>query len=175
MPKKKEIIINKEHTLEDLTSVSKTIMPLAKQLLGAKGMLEMEILSDWTAIVGEELAQYSLPQKISFRKDERSNGTLELLVLSGAFALEIQHRESQILNKINAYFGYDAVAKLKIIQNSGPENFLFTKKPIDNVKKNLVSPEEHNYITEIIKDVDNNELRRHLEILGEAVLGSKKS
>lgn len=175
MPKKKEIIINKEHTQEDLTSVSKTIMPLAKQLLGAKGMLEMEILSDWTAIVGEELAQYSLPQKISFRKDERSNGTLELLVLSGAFALEIQHRESQILNKINAYFGYDAVAKLKIIQNSCPENFLFTKKPIDNVKKNLVSPEEHNYITEIIKDVDNNELRRHLEILGEAVLGSKKS
>ncbi|MCI5634470.1 MAG: DciA family protein [Alphaproteobacteria bacterium] len=175
MPKKKEIIINKEHTLEDLTSVSKTIMPLAKQLLGAKGMLEMEILSDWTAIVGEELAQYSLPQKISFHKDERSNGTLELLVLSGAFALEIQHRESQILNKINAYFGYDAVAKLKIIQNSCPENFLFTKKPIDNVKKNLVSPEEHNYITEIIKDVDNNELRRHLEILGEAVLGSKKS
>ena len=175
MPKKKEIIINKEHTLEDLTSVSKTIMPLAKQLLGAKGMLEMEILSDWTAIVGEALAQYSLPQKISFRKDERSNGTLELLVLSGAFALEIQHRESQILNKINAYFGYDAVAKLKIIQNSCPENFLFTKKPIDNVKKNLVSPEEHNYITEIIKDVDNNELRRHLEILGEAVLGSKKS
>ena len=89
--------------------------------------------------------------------------------------MEIQHRESQILNKINAYFGYDAVAKLKIIQNSCPENFLFTKKPIDNVKKNLVSPEEHNYITEIIKDVDNNELRRHLEILGEAVLGSKKS
>ncbi len=175
MPKKKEIIINKEHTLEDLTSVSKTIMPLAKQLLGAKGMLEMEILADWTAIVGEELAQYSLPQKISFRKDERSNGTLELLVLSGAFAMEIQHRESQILNKINTYFGYDAVAKLKIIQNSCPENFLFTKKPIDNVKKNLVSPEEHNYITEIIKDVDNNELRRHLEILGEAVLGSKKS
>ena len=175
MPKKKEIIINKAHTLEDLTSVSKTIMPLAKQLLGAKGMLEMEILSDWTAIVGEELAQYSLPQKISFRKDERSNGTLELLVLSGAFALEIQHRESQILNKINAYFGYDAVAKLKIIQNSCPENFLFTKKPIYNLKKNLVSPEEHNYITEIIKDVDNNELRRHLEILGEAVLGSKKS
>lgn len=175
MSKKKEIIINKEHTLEDLTSVSKTIMPLAKQLLGAKGMLEMEILSNWTAIVGKELAQYSLPQKISFRKDERSNGTLELLVLSGAFAMEIQHRESQILNKINTYFGYDAVAKLKIIQNSCPENFLFTKKPIDNVKKNLVSPEEHNYITEIIKDVDNNELRRHLEILGEAVLGSKKS
>ena len=175
MAKKKEIIIQKEHTLDDLTSVSKTIMPLAKQLLGAKGMLEMEILSDWTEIVGEELAQYSLPQRISFRKDERSNGTLELLVLSGAFAMEIQHRESQILNKINTYFGYEAVAKLKIVQNSCPENFLFTKKPIDNVKKNLVSEEEHNYITEIIKDVESEELRRHLKNLGEAVFGSKKS
>lgn len=175
MAKKKEIIIKKEHTLDDLTCVSKTIMPLAKQLLGVKGMLEMEILSDWTEIVGEELAQYSLPQKISFRKDERSNGTLELLVLSGAFAMEIQHRESQILNKINTYFGYEAVAKLKIVQNSCPENFLFTKKPIDNVKKNLVSEEEHNYITEIIKDVESEELRRYLKNLGEAVFSSKKS
>ena len=67
----KKIQIKEEHTLEDLTSVSKTILPLAKQLLGAKGLMEIEILSGWTSIVGEDLAQYSLPQKISFRKVEK--------------------------------------------------------------------------------------------------------
>ena len=112
----KKIQIKEEHTLEDLTSVSKTILPLAKQLLGAKGLMEIEILSGWTSIVGEDLAQYSLPQKIFFRKNERSDGTLELLVLSGAFAMQIKQRESQILDKINTYFGYKAVSKLKIVK-----------------------------------------------------------
>lgn len=171
----KKIQIKEEHTLEDLTSVSKTVLPLAKQLLGAKGLLEIEILSGWTSIVGEDLAQYSLPRKITFRKDERSDGTLELLVLSGAFAMEIKQRELQILDKINTYFGYKAVAKLKIIQNSCPENFLITKKPIDNMKKNLVSAEEQNYITEIVKDIDSNDLRQKLENLGKAVFSSKKN
>ena len=152
----KKIQIKEEHTLEDLTSVSKTILPLAKQLLGAKGLMEIEILSSWTSIVGEDLAQYSLPQKIFFRKNERSDGTLELLVLSGAFAMEIKQRESQILDKINTYFGYKVVSKLKIVQNSCPENFLIDKKPIDNMKKNLVSKEEQNYITEIVKDIDSS-------------------
>lgn len=171
----KKIQIKEEHTLEDLTSVSKTILPLAKQLLGAKGLMEIEILSSWTSIVGEDLAQYSLPQKIFFRKNERSDGTLELLVLSGAFAMEIKQRESQILDKINTYFGYKVVSKLKIVQNSCPENFLIDKKPIDNMKKNLVSKEEQNYITEIVKDIDNSDLRQKLENLGKAVFSSKKN
>ncbi len=171
----KKIQIKEEHSLDDLTSVSKTIMPLAKQILGAKGLLNVEMLASWTSIIGEELAQFSLPHRLIFRKDERSNGTLELLVLSGAFAMEIKQREPQILSKINTFFGYNAVAKLKIIQNSSPENFLITKKPIDNVKKILVSEEEQNYITEIIKDVDNNNLREHLENLGKAVFSNKKS
>ncbi|HBO49328.1 MAG TPA: hypothetical protein DD619_00815 [Alphaproteobacteria bacterium] len=174
-PMSKKIQIKEEHSLDDLTSVSKTIMPLAKQILGAKGLLNVEMLASWTSIIGEELAQFSLPHRLIFRKDERSNGTLELLVLSGAFAMEIKQREPQILSKINTFFGYNAVAKLKIIQNSSPENFLITKKPIDNVKKILVSEEEQNYITEIIKDVDNNNLREHLENLGKAVFSNKKS
>lgn len=56
----KKIHIKEEHSLDDLTSVSKTIMPLAKQILGAKGLLDIEILASWTSIIGEELAQFSL-------------------------------------------------------------------------------------------------------------------
>ncbi len=175
MTKSKKMLIREERTLDDLTSVSKTIMPLAKQLLGAGGMIELEILSGWSSIVGEELAKYSLPQKISFSKNEKTGGTLQLIVLSGAFAMEIKQREPQILSQINTYFGYNAVTKLKIIQNSCPENFLLNKKPIDNVKKILVSAEEQNYITEIIKDVDNSNLREHLENLGKAVFSNKKN
>ena len=135
----------------------------------------MEILSGWTGIVGDQLSQFTLPQKISFKKNERTNGILELLVLSGAFALEVKQREPQILEKINTFFGYEAITKLKIIQNSCPENFLISQNPIDNMKNFLVSKEEQNYITEIVKDVENKDLRQHLENLGKAVFGHKKN
>ena len=108
-------------------------------------------------------------------KNEKTGGTLQLIVLSGAFAMEIKQREPQILSQINTYFGYNVVTKLKIIQNSCPENFLLNKKPIDNVKKILVSAEEQNYITEIFKDVDNSNLREHLENLGKAVFSNKQN
>ena len=45
----------------DLQSVAKSIMPLARSILGKKGFVEVDILTDWSGIVGEELAAYTLP------------------------------------------------------------------------------------------------------------------
>ena len=87
-------------------------------MLGSRGFVAVDILAGWHEIVGEELAEFCLPQKIDFPRGQKSNGTLYLNVASGAFALEIQHREKFILEKINTRFGYQAVAKIKIVQNS---------------------------------------------------------
>lgn len=163
------IKINKEHTLKDLTNIAKTALPLAKQLLGPRGFTQMELLSSWTDIVGNNLAQYSLPQKLVFPKDERTNGCLTVMVPAGAFAMEIAQNEPQIIENINTFFGYPAVAKLKILQSGTPENFLIKKKPIDKVKKVVVSPKEESYITESVKDIKSEELREALEKLGHAV------
>ncbi|MBO6281628.1 MAG: DUF721 domain-containing protein [Alphaproteobacteria bacterium] len=170
----KKIIISSERKSKDLTSISKTLMPLAKQLLGTRGFMETDLLTNWKHIIGEELARYSLPQKLTFRKDERTDGCLTIAVLSGAFAMEIRQNEPRILDKINTYFGYKAVSKLKIIQNTNPEYFLISKKNIDNVKKNLVTEAEESYITELIKDVSNPELKETLKNLGIAVFNRRK-
>ena len=170
----KKIIISSERKSKDLTSISKTLMPLAKQLLGTRGFMETDLLTNWKHIIGEELARYSLPQKLTFRKDERTDGCLTIAVLSGAFAMEIRQNEPRILDKINTYFGYKAVSKLKIIQNTNPEYFLISKKNIDNVKKNLVTEAEESYITELTKDVSNPELKETLKNLGIAVFNRRK-
>ena len=171
----KKIKINKEHQLKDLTSLSKTVMPIAKQLLGTRGMLEMEILSNWQSIVGDNLSRYTLPQKITFQKDSRTDGCLYLLTLGGAFAVEVQQRETQILQSVNTFFGYPAVAKLRIVQTSNPENFLLTKKSTDNVKKILVTEEQETYITELTEDVGCSELKEVLQKLGRAILHHHKN
>lgn len=170
----KKISISAEHKTKDLTSLSKTMMPLVKQLLGARGLMEIELLSNWKNIVGENLAQFCLPQKIAFRKDERTDGCLTISVVSGAFAMEIKQNETRILEKINTYFGYKAVSKLKILQNGNPEDFLISKKNSDNLKKSLVSETEENYITELVKDVEDSALRQTLTNLGAAVIARHK-
>ena len=171
----KKIDISSEHKLTDLTNVAKTVNPLLRQLLGNNGMLFLELLNSWEEIIGKELAKYCLPQNISFKKDQRIDGCLNISVLSGAFAMEIQQRQRQIIEKINSFFGYPAISKLKIIQSANPENFLLNKKPIDKMKKNVVSASEESYITELTKDINNDELRKTLENIGKYVFSNKDS
>lgn len=78
----------------DLTAVSKNVLPLVKKLLGKKGIMAFEILTNWATIVGPELAAYSFPEKVEFKNNQHTNGTLLLSVPAGAFALELKHREN---------------------------------------------------------------------------------
>ena len=89
---------------KDLQPLTFSLMPLAKKLFGKKGFVEIDIITNWAEIVGENLARYSIPQKIHFPLNSRNNGCLYLDVMSGAFAVEIQHREKYIIDKINMYF-----------------------------------------------------------------------
>ena len=170
----KKLIISTEHKLSDLTGVGKTIRPLVKQILGKNGFMQVELASNWEEIVGENLCRYVLPQKISFNKDERTEGTLYLMVYGGAFAMEVENNKLKILQKVNAFFGYEAVGKIKILQNNNPENFLINKNVYDKPKKNLVSENEQTYIDGVLNGIENENLRLKLNLLGQAVFNNKK-
>lgn len=165
----KELKINKEHYAKGLTSIAQSALPLTKQLLGAHGFTHVELLSSWADIVGENLAQFSLPQKLTFPKDSHTDGCLTVMVPAGAFAMEIKQRESNIITQINSFFGYPAVGKIKVLQSGTPENFLIRKKPSDKVKKTVVSAAEESYITELVKDIERDDLREVVARLCHAV------
>jgi hypothetical protein len=170
-----KIKIRSEHTLHDLTGVAQASMPIVKQLLGKQGFQLIELLSSWRNIVGTNLAQYTLPYKLSFKNGERTDGCLTLITIGGAFALEMKQKQQSIINKVNSYFGYDAVSSIKILQTGNPEVFAPTKKTLENMKKNVVSVQEENYITEITKDITSPELREILVSLGKFVAIENKA
>lgn len=172
--KKKEIEISDERKTFDLLPAAKTILPLVKKVLGQKGLVAIDLIQEWEQIVGEELAEFTIPWKIDFKKNERNNGVLSVYVPSGAFALELQHRESFILNKINMYFGYQAVSSLKIIQNSSFDVVKENKIGCERKQKALVSPQEENYIKELAEGVENSALKQKLEELGRSVFSENK-
>lgn len=149
------------------------ILPWVKQVLGKRGFVEIDILTNWQKIVGEELAEFVLPQSIDFKRGERSNGVLKVAVPSGAFALELQHRERTIIQKINTYFGYAAVSSLKILQNSGLE-YGTVKDNVESVQKSLVTQEEEIYIKDLSSGIKNAALQEVLERLGRSIVSNNK-
>ena len=169
----KKPVISADHRLDDLTGIGKAIRPLANQLLGKNGVMQIELAANWEEIVGSDLAKYVLVQKISFEKDERTNGTLVLLVLGGAFALEVENKKAAILQKINTFFGYEALNKIKIKQTADSGNFLLDKNVYDKPKKNLVSEKQKTYITELTDGINNESLRLKLERIGCEILANK--
>lgn len=162
----------------DLTALSKTMQPITKSIFGKKGFIEIDILANWDKIVGDELAQFSAPEKINFPKGEKNNGVLHLQVQSGAFALEIQHREKFILDKINAYFGYNAVSSIKIQQNNF---FSFYDEKTDfynSFRPDLTTNEEKKYIESMTENIKNSKLKEILTKLGQSIFNdnhNKKS
>ena len=53
--------------------------------------------------------------RVDYAPGRRSGGTL-LLQVGGAAALELQHAAPQLLERINTYFGHQAVRQLRLLQ-----------------------------------------------------------
>jgi hypothetical protein len=86
-----------------------------KAAVGRRGFGEGAIITEWPAIVGAEIASLSAPERLAFPPGERRAGVLQVRV-AGPMAVELQHLEPLVLERINTHFGYQAVARLRIVQ-----------------------------------------------------------
>jgi len=50
------------------------------------------------------------------KKSWRPEGAVLVLRVEGPRAIEVQHRSGPILERVNTYFGYRAVAEMRILQ-----------------------------------------------------------
>ncbi len=79
------------------------------------GFVQSSVVSRWDEIVGARYAAVSAPEAIRFPVGKKSDGTLELTV-EGAHATMIQHVLPEIIDRVNRFFGYGAVARVKVRQ-----------------------------------------------------------
>jgi hypothetical protein len=112
-------------------TLAKSLEQAVKPIFKKHGFAEHRILTEWHAIVGQELASYSIPQKLVVPSKNKEAGTLHIIVAAGR-ALELQHMQPVILEKIAAYFGYSAVSRLVFTQSMTP---LFQRKKREPVQK----------------------------------------
>ena len=79
------------------------------------GFVQSNVVTRWREIVGEHHARVCMPEAIRFPPGEKSDGILQLVVLP-AHAPLIQHVIPEIIERVNRFFGYKAVARIKLRQ-----------------------------------------------------------
>ncbi|MCL5776369.1 DUF721 domain-containing protein [Limibaculum sp. FT325] len=90
------------------------VVPLA----GRQGFAEAAVLLHWPEIVGAAWAGLCHPVKVTYGRGAELGATL-MVRADGPAALELEHRAPQIVERINAHYGYRAIARLRITQGSG--------------------------------------------------------
>ncbi len=106
----------RSRTYEGLDSLTREVQKLARPLLGQHGFTQVELITHWSDIMGQELALGVKPVRLAFPAKDRINGTLHVRTAGGAFAMLLEHQKGRIMERVNTYFGYPAVSNLKIEQ-----------------------------------------------------------
>jgi hypothetical protein len=139
---------------------------VAGKALGKKGLGYGKLVTDWPLIVGADLGQVTAPVKLAFPRGERTDATLTIDIVP-ARAIEVQHSMPQLIERVNAVFGYRAVARIKLVQRPPTR-----MPPMANLRP--LSPVEESQLVELTQAVPDGELRAALESLGRAVQASRR-
>ncbi len=142
---------------------------LTKRAFGQRGFADGAVVAQWPTIVGEHLSDLSAPERISFPRGKRAGGTLYLRIASGSIAVELQHLEPVLIERINSHFGYKAVERIRMHQAPLPPKVSQTGR----AARAELSAEQTESITKSLDGVDDPDLHDALERLARAVMGRK--
>jgi hypothetical protein len=98
--------------------LSDLLRPCLGDTFARQGFASTEIVTRWRDIVGAEIAEHSEPMKIQWPRGEQEAAALATLVLrvEGPTAIEVQHLSAVILERVNRFFGWQAVGRLALRQ-----------------------------------------------------------
>ncbi len=100
-------------SIQGLRSFKDTLPKNVKRIINKKGHIYSETLSNWKYIVGVELFKCCYPK--TFQSSNKSGVNTLVIMVKRGHEVDIEYSKKDILNKMNTYFGYSVVKKLKFI------------------------------------------------------------
>ena len=140
-------------TIQGLRSFKDTLPKNIKKIIKKKGHIFSETLNNWKYIFGNEIFQICYPK--SFKNSNRFGvSTLHVMVKRG-HEIDLEYSKKEIMDKMNSFFGYAVVEKLKFISfHDAQPKF---KKLDEN--ENRVPNSKY---TDRINDIKNNKIKNSL-------------
>ena len=121
-----------------METLTKHFREITKAAFAKHGFAQGDVITHWAEIVGADLAEVSAPERIKWPRGsgeeaQKSGGTLVIRAAPGR-ALDLQYGTTRIISRINSFFGYGAIAKLKIVQASELPSRAPAAVPSESVK-----------------------------------------
>ena len=151
---------------KNATQLGWFVSKITKSFYNKQGFAQNHIMENWETIVGSKFSKNSMPIKLNIKK----NGGTLIIACDGAVALELEYLKSEIINKVNSYYNFKAINKIKF-KNLPLEIKTDDKKykiTIENDKKsfysminNEMSPlEDASPIEKALLKLENSVLKR---------------
>ncbi|MEM9574076.1 MAG: DciA family protein [Pseudomonadota bacterium] len=152
-------------------AASGLISKILDPVLAKRAGVSMALINAWPEIAGEELAATSMPLKVQWKRrisedDEFEPGTL-LVAAEGMAALHLQHQTGQVIDRVNSFMGYKAVARIKIVQK--PIEIKKTKK-----RQRPMTEGQKRKVEKLTDTIDDDDLKAAMKRFGESVMRDKK-
>jgi len=154
-------------------AVSDLATAILDPVLRRRAGISIGLVQSWEEIVGPRLARNSRPEKIQWPRRMGDDDPFEPAVLvvacEGAAALHLQHETGEIIGRVNAFLGFSAIGRIRIVQKpvtGAPE----PQKPVPRA----LSSEEKARLAGTVGKIEDDGLRASLERLGATILGTRK-
>lgn len=161
-------------TSRGVRAVADLVSELLDPVLARKAGMTTGLIAAWTEIAGPRLGGVCRPEKLSWPARRHEDDPFEpatlVVACEGAAVLRLQHQSSELVARVNAFFGYPAVDRLKIVQKAvadrGPE-----RKP----RLRDLSTAEIAEIDRMTANIEDPKLRAALKAFGASVRMRTKS
>ncbi|MER8647888.1 DUF721 domain-containing protein [Mesorhizobium sp. M0586] len=135
--------------------------------------ISIGLVQSWEEIAGPRLAGHSRPEKIQWPRRMHEDDPFEPAVLviacEGMAALHLQHETGEIINRVNAFLGFNAIGRIRIVQKP-----VLRDKARPKLTPRALTSVEKAKLSDTVGKIEDEGLRASLERLGATILGQRK-
>jgi len=140
-------------SFQGLRSFKDTLPKNIKKIIKKKGHIFSETLNNWKYIDGDDLFQICYPK--SFKNSNKFGvSTLQIMVKRG-HEIDLEYSKKIIMDKMNSFFGYAVVEKLKFISFDDAQTKF---KKLDTNENHVTN----NKYTDRINNIKNDKIKKSL-------------
>ena len=149
----KKYIKQRNKSIQGLRSFKDTLPKKIKRIINKKGHIFSETLNNWKYIVGENLFKICYPKM--FKNSNRFGVSTLLIMVKRGHEVDLEYSKKKIIDKMNSFFGYSVVEKLKFTSFNDEKEIL--SKDAD--KQENVTNKKYQ---KKINDVKNEKIKKSL-------------
>jgi len=154
-------------------AVSDLAATILDPVLRKRTGISIGLVQSWEEIAGQRLAARTRPEKIVWprriHEDDPFQPATLVIACDGLSALHLQHETGEIIGRVNAFLGFAAIGRIKIVQKP-----VAASQPRAKPQSRPLSEPEKSRLAGTVGLIEDDDLRASLERLGATILGARK-